>query len=168
MNCVAEARGDDLEDARALRATTSGPMPSPGSKTIVAFIAISFRVPRASQSPYSMPSASATSDASRMLGDAPTVVQRACVAVGAVIDEHARDRGRAVAAVEDAHLVVLEVDARRPAGYAGASALRSAASSALTGPLPSAAVWTTLAADANLDRRLGERLVAVALADSTL
>jgi hypothetical protein len=43
--------------------------------------------------------------------------------------------------------------------------LRSAASSALTGPLPSAAVWSDLAVDLDLDRRLGEELAAGALLD---
>ena len=63
---------------------------------------------------YSMLSASACHDASTMLDEAPSVDQRA-LAVGGV-DEHARDRRRALAPVDDAHLVVARAASPRSAG----------------------------------------------------
>ena len=65
--------------------------------------------------PYSMPSASACHEASRMLGDAPTVrparARRRAQSISTRVIAAVPSR-----AVEDAHLVVGEPDALRPAG----------------------------------------------------
>ena len=61
-----------------------------------------------------MESTSASSEASMMFGEAPTVLQSR--SPSSAVDEDARRRFRAVVAVEDTHLVVLEVDALRAPG----------------------------------------------------
>ena len=62
--------------------------------------------------------------------------------LGRRVDDHPRLGGRGGVAVEDADLVVHEVDAVE-LRVEGAQGLAQRRSSALTGPLPSAAVWST-------------------------
>ena len=73
--------------------------------------------------------------------------------------------GGFVLGVDDAHLVVGQVDVVDRRDSAACSALRSAPSSALTGPSPSATRCSTVLADVQLHRRLGDGLVAVGLQD---
>ena len=71
-----------------------------------------------------------------MFSETP-IVPQVSLAVGGV-EQHARDRAGAVVLVEDAHLVVDELDVGAGAGCSSVIASRSARSSAFTGPLPSA------------------------------
>ena len=136
---------------RAPSPTTSGPMPSPARTTMRAFF---FRIGYRAAVAVMMPTAwrrrrcQAVFDAvGERLPDGFDHVRRTrrpCVQRSravASIDQHARHGAGAGAAVQNADLVVGELD-RATSGYDGPSALRSAASSAFTGPLPSAAVWT--------------------------
>ncbi len=88
-----------------------------------------------------------------MLGEAPTVLHepsRRWLSISTRVMAPVPSRS-----VQDAHFVVGEADAVPRLGYMGASALRSAASRALTGPLPSAAVCKSCVADPDLHDGLG-------------
>ena len=74
-----------------------------------------------------------------MLGETPTVRPALALAVGA-LDHHARDRAGAGVGRQDADLVVDQPHVRQLRDRPASSALRSAVSSAFTGPLPSATV----------------------------
>ena len=89
---------------------------------------------------YSRPSISASQLASMMLPLTPTVLH-AVVAVAAD-DKHARARGRRQMAVDDAHLVILQLRSRRSPGKTAATPCATRASSAFTGPSPSATVYS--------------------------
>ena len=71
-----------------------------------------------------------------MFSETPIVPQLAC-AVGRV-EQHPRDRAGALVLVEDPHLVVAQLDVGEVRVELAGSPSRSALSSALTGPLPSA------------------------------
>ena len=74
------------------------------------------------------------------------------------IDEDPRPgRGRRLA-VEDAHLVVDQLDIVELRVEVLAAPCAARASSAFTGPLPSAAVCSDLAVDLDLDGRLGAQV----------
>src|SRR5262249_20982576 len=103
--------------ARTRRAscTTSGPIPSPGNRTIVDFISWTFRngFPcRRGGAPETMLDA-VCQRGERGFDDAGRCSDRGpLLGAAAVVDQHARDRRGAVAAVEDADLVVVEPDRR--------------------------------------------------------
>ena len=82
------------------------------------------------------------------------------LAVGGV-EQHPGDGAGALVGVEHPHLVVGEVHRGRAPGTRSPSALRSAVSSALTGPLPSAVAIDALAVDVHLDGGLGGDAAAV-------
>ena len=91
---------------RSASAVTSGPMPSPGSTTNFALASLP-SASAATVSPYSRASTRARQLASMMFGEAPTVLPAALAVLH--VHEHARRRRGAVLAVEDADLVVDEL-----------------------------------------------------------
>ena len=119
-----------------------GPQAEPGTRWGASMPRSSLRRSEAPvfQMAYSSESASAWAEAAMMLVADPMVDHRGFPR--SRVDDHAGAGGRRLGAVEDAHLVVHEVH-RVELRVERESALRSAASSAFTGPLPSAAVCST-------------------------
>ena len=110
----ARARAGPGRPPRARSRHPPGGRCSPSSHAAPFTDALEAAASRVITRPYSIPSASAVHDASSTLDDAPTVVHRASPRALSIVT-------RTVAAVpatpvEDADLVVLEADARRPPG----------------------------------------------------
>src|SRR4051794_656094 len=153
--------------------TTSGPMPSPGNRTIVAFIAVSFRtvvdVARAARGGEPQAVLDAVDQrGERRLDDARRRADRGpLLAAVAVVDQHAGDGRRPVAPVEDADLVVVESD-RRDLGVGAGQRLAERGVGRVDRAVAVGGGVVQLAADHELDRGLGERLAAVALAEQDL